>query len=235
MATTGSVDAFTSCTIVSNRPVSGRDRPVPNRASTTRSQAETSEACSSHSCSLPISTRVWPRRPRMSRLMRASPLTSAARPTRNTATSWPAWSSVRATTNPSPPLLPGPHSTAMRLSARSSTRSSSVATTCRPAHSISTSDPMPMSSMVMRSASRICAALSTRMAPECYHCGARPGPRAGVANRVQPGRLPRRRATRYDRRQCPPWSTSTGASPASATPSSRSSITGSCSAKASTR
>src|SRR5262252_7137942 len=38
-----------------------------------------------------------------------------------------------------------------------------AATTCRPAFSMSTSDGMPMSSMVRRSASRICAAFRTRI------------------------------------------------------------------------
>ena len=50
-------------------------------------------------------------RPRTSRLIRASPLTSATLPSRKTPTSMPRCASVRATTKPSPPLLPRPHST----------------------------------------------------------------------------------------------------------------------------
>ena len=76
----------------------------------------------------------------------------------------PACSSVRATTKPSPPLLPVPQRTATRSSGRSSKRCWSVETTCRPAHSISTGDGIPISSIVTRSASRICWALRTRMA-----------------------------------------------------------------------
>src|SRR5262245_8509253 len=43
---------------------------------------------------------------------------------------------------------------------------SMAATTWRPAFSISTSDGIPMSSIVRRSASRICAVLSTRMSSQ---------------------------------------------------------------------
>ena len=95
--------------------------------------------------------------------MRASPRTSATRPIRKTETSTPRCSSVRATTKPSPPLLPRPHSTATCRSSRSPCIASIAATTWRPAFSISTSDGMPMSSIVRRSASRICAAFRTRI------------------------------------------------------------------------
>ena len=86
---------------------------------------------------------------------------------RNTETSTPRCSSVRATTNPSPPLLPRPHSTATRPSSRSLWTASIAATTWRPAFSISTSDGMPISSIVRRSASRICAAFRTRIDRYC--------------------------------------------------------------------
>src|SRR5207342_1260658 len=64
-------------------------------------------------------------------------------------------SSVRATTKPSPPLLPRPHSTATLRSLRSANIASMAATTWRPAFSIRTIAGMPISSMVRRSASRI--------------------------------------------------------------------------------
>jgi hypothetical protein len=67
----------------------------------------------------------------------------------------PRWIIVRATTNPSPPLLPRPQSTATLRSTRSLCTASIAATTWRPAFSIRTSDGMPMSSIVRRSASRI--------------------------------------------------------------------------------
>jgi hypothetical protein len=64
---------------------------------------------------------------------------------------------------PSPPLLPRPQTTPTRLVARSSNAASIAATAWRPAFSMSTIDGMPMSSIVRRSASRICSVLSTRM------------------------------------------------------------------------
>ena len=88
---------------------SGRCRRSRRRSAT---QSLTSEKCSSHAWLSAISTTVRPRRPRISRLMRASPRTSATRPIRNTDTSTPRCSSVRATTKPSPPLLPRPQRTA---------------------------------------------------------------------------------------------------------------------------
>jgi hypothetical protein len=99
-------------------------------------------------------------------LVRASPRTSATRPSRNTDVSTPRCTSVRATTNPSPPLLPRPHSTPTWLDARSSNAASIAATACRPAFSISTIAGMPISSIVRRSASRICWVLSTRIGGE---------------------------------------------------------------------
>jgi hypothetical protein len=69
---------------------------------------------------------------------------------------------VRATTNPSPPLLPRPQSTATRMVSRFSNDASMAATTWRPAFSMSTIDGMPMSSIVRRSASRIWRVLNTR-------------------------------------------------------------------------
>jgi hypothetical protein len=47
--------------------------------------------------------------------------------------------------------------------ARSSNAASIAATACRPAFSISTMDGMPTSSIVWRSASRICCVFSTRI------------------------------------------------------------------------
>ena len=143
-------------------------KPVPTMASTIRSHSEISLKCSSHSCALVISTTVRPMLPRISRLVRASPRTSATLPSRNTAASTPRCTSVRATTNPSPPLLPRPQITPTRLVARSSNAASIAATACRPAFSISTIEGMPMSSIVRRSASRICSVFSTRIACRAY-------------------------------------------------------------------
>ena len=121
-----------SATTVSIMPPSADFRPVPKIASTISVHWEISEKCSSQVCSSPISTTVTPRRPRMSRLVRASPRTSATEPMTKTAASTPRWISVRATTNPSPPLLPRPHRTPTRPSSRASYAASIAATTCRP-------------------------------------------------------------------------------------------------------
>ena len=119
-ATTGMLEALTSAATVSSMPASGDLRPVPKIASIIRSHCEISEKCRSQACSSEISTTVRPRRPRISRFSRASPLMAAIVAMTNTDTSTPRWYSVRATTNPSPPLLPGPQSTATCLSGRSS-------------------------------------------------------------------------------------------------------------------
>src|SRR5688572_14004115 len=68
--------------------------------------------------------------------------------------------STRAATKPSPPLLPGPHTTA---TCPRSPSSISIATcaTARPAVSISVNAGMPMSSIVARSSARISAAVTT--------------------------------------------------------------------------
>src|SRR3954453_20303207 len=110
--TTGMPDVLTSAITDSMKPDTGAFRPVPKIASTISVQSLTSEKCSSHAWLSATSTTVRPRRPRISRLTRASPRTSPTLPIRNTATSTPRCTSVRAITNPSPPLLPRPQSTA---------------------------------------------------------------------------------------------------------------------------
>src|SRR6476661_5355518 len=137
-------------------------------ASTINSHSDTSLKCSSHSCAFVTSTTVTPTRPRISRFVRASPRTSTTLPSRNTIASMPRCASVRATTKPSPPLLPRPHRTPTRLDARSSNAASMAATACRPAFSMSTIEGIPTSSIVCRSASRICCVLRTRMYCVCY-------------------------------------------------------------------
>ena len=118
--TTGTSSVLRSATTVSSSPASGGLSPVPTIASMTRPQPPTSDECSSHDWSSATSTASTPSRPRMSRFSRASPVTLATGPRTNTDTSTPRWARVRATTKPSPPLLPRPHSTAMRRLSRSS-------------------------------------------------------------------------------------------------------------------
>ena len=78
IATTGMPDALTSATTVS---MQARDRRVEPGAEDARRRSacsrEISEKCSSHAWLSAISTTVRPSRPRISRLMRASPRTSA--------------------------------------------------------------------------------------------------------------------------------------------------------------
>src|SRR5688500_5678352 len=191
MATIGMSDALTSAMTVSSMPVTAVLSPVPKIASTISVHCEISEKCSSQLCSSAISTTVTPRRPRMSRLMRASPRTSPREPTTKTAVSMPRCSSVRATTKPSPPLLPRPQRTATRPASCSSYADSIAATTWRPAFSISTSDGIPISSMVKRSASRICAAVRMRIRWDVTEASSR---RTFSSRRGGPSGPPRLRA-----------------------------------------
>ncbi len=68
---------------------------------------------------------------------------------------YPAVFSRRATARPSPPLLPLPHRMATRPARSSGTRSRSARAMARAALSMSASDGMPISSMAIRSASRM--------------------------------------------------------------------------------
>ena len=166
IATTGFEQAFRSAMMVSTRPVAGLESPVPRIASTIRSAPRTSDPCSSQLAASAISTTSISSARKAPRFTRASPRTSPDTPIRNTDVSMPRSDNVRATTNPSPPLFPLPHSTAMCRLDRSSNVASIEATTCLPAFSISTSDGIPISSVVRLSASRICWLVRTRMNAE---------------------------------------------------------------------
>ena len=69
---------------------------------------------------------------------------------------------TRAATNPSPPLLPGPHTTATWPHGAIWP---AAAATARPAVSISVSPGRPMSSIVARSSALISAAVTTGLIP----------------------------------------------------------------------
>ena len=161
--TIGMPDPLRSATTIWNMPPRGFVKPVPKIASTITSQSEISEKCRFHAGSVGTSTTGRPSRPRMLRFNRASPATSATRARRNTETSMPRCFRARATTKPSPPLLPRPHTTVIRRFGRSSKVVSMAVTTWRAAFSISTIDGIPRSSIVRRSASRICAPFNMRM------------------------------------------------------------------------
>ena len=167
--TIGAGAAFTSSTTARSMPSNGLPSPVPNTASTITSYAAISDPCSAHEALSGTARTRAPMRPRMSRLVRASPRTASGAASRKTVGSTPRPRSRRATTKPSPPLLPRPHSTATRRAPRSS-KADSIASTIRcPACSISTIDGIPISSIVRRSTSRICAASSTRIHSSLVH------------------------------------------------------------------
>ena len=102
-ASTGLPEALTAATTSAATPSSGRARPAPNSASMMRSapaRIVRSTAARRHR----PSARPW--RPHRPSDWRGAP----SRPRR---TRWPRSRSSLAATKPSPPLLPGPHSTAM--------------------------------------------------------------------------------------------------------------------------
>ena len=110
-------------------PPSGRARPAPNRASTT-SGSPSSNARSSGS--IAPSHRAA--------TAAASPLRRSRAPISPRRTGQPASASSRAATKPSPPLLPGPHSTE---TGRVPQRRTIASATARPAFSINVSPGVP--------------------------------------------------------------------------------------------
>ena len=123
--------------------------PVPRSASTTTS-ARVSRARRTPSTTSMPSFRA------MSWFRRASGGSLRASPASRHSTSQPAVCRCRATTNPSPPLLPAPQTTAARPPAPSRMISSAAA---RPARSISTAPGMPKPSIAAASTARISSAV----------------------------------------------------------------------------
>ena len=124
MDTTGTPAVDTARTISSG---TGRDRPAPNSASTISPAPVTSTPCST----APV---------QRAAIVAASPLSASRGPSSARRTGHPQRLRYRATTKPSPPLLPGPHSTSTGLAPKRRTISSATA---RPARSISSSDGTP--------------------------------------------------------------------------------------------
>ena len=124
-------------------------KPVPRRASTTTS------ARLSRARRTPSTTAI-PRRLAMSWFRRASGGSFRTSPASRHSTSQPAACRWRATTNPSPPLLPAPQTTAA-LPEPPRRRISSAA--ARPARSMSTAPGMPSSPMARASTARISSAV----------------------------------------------------------------------------
>ena len=154
--------SFKSRTTSSRKPSSGFESPVPRMASIsnvvplrppfTRCQAAESSAVSGAPDAI-----------RRSRLTAASPFTffgSASNMTRGVS---PCSRSRRATTRPSPPLFPRPHTMAIFCPPSGAKRSARNSSTPRPAFSISVRLGTPYRSVVMRSMRCICAAVSIFM------------------------------------------------------------------------
>ena len=121
------------------------EKPVPSSASTTAAAPSRAPAVKGAGAGPG----------RRARFSAGSPLSSAGSPVSSTSTSRPPVRSTRAATRPSPPLLPLPHTTAIRPpGARCATTSARPA----PARSMRSSDGIPRSSIAQASTARICAA-----------------------------------------------------------------------------
>ena len=208
-----------------DEPDIGALRPVPKIASTISVQSVTSDTCSSHAWLSATSTTVMPSRPRISRFVRASPRTSDTRPIRKTDTSTPRCDQ-RARDDEAVAAVVAAAAQHGHLAVERGRRTSPPWR--RPPGGrrspSARATEMPMSSIVRRSASRICAALST--ASEESYPKVRLKPDTTSLQR-------RMHAVRF--RAWLPLSTSTDACPIRSTPSCPSSITGFSTARASTR
>ena len=129
-ATTGLADALMAATTSAATPSSGRESPAPNSASMMTS-APAIVPASSGSAS-----------PHRAAISAASPLSASRAPSRPSRTAKPRSRNSRAATNPSPPLLPGPQTTAIEGPAPAASAMAASAT-ARPAFSIRTSPGTP--------------------------------------------------------------------------------------------
>src|SRR5665213_2686536 len=145
-ATTGRSRAFSAPIISAAMPPTARVRPAPNSASTT------SPAPSS--APMPSGSTVPGQRDAANA---ASPFSPARSPSSASRTAQPRSARMHAATNPSPPLFPGPHSTA---TGRGGHRRLIASATARPALSISTAPATPPA-IVSRSASPICRGVNS--------------------------------------------------------------------------
>ena len=155
-----------------SEPSTSRESPAPNTASTMHAAPRNTSGSSlatgpSHRAAISA----------------ASPVSAARSPSSATRTSQPPAFSSRAATKPSPPLLPGPHSTAIRAPGAAMLAAS--AATARPAFSISVRLGTPAST-ARRSARAISSVASNScplMVPDyhaatlqrCHRTRSRPG------------------------------------------------------------
>ncbi len=136
-------------------PFTGGLNPVPRMASTSRSQfprLRDDSACNS----VTVCTMIG-RTGSRSNIVAASPFSSDGAASSSTSTTRPARCNRRAATKPSPPLLPLPHTMAMRSALLKFSKMNCA--TAVPAFSIKVSEGTPNFSVVTRSISRISAAV----------------------------------------------------------------------------
>ena len=185
--------AFAASTTARAWSVSSRASPAPNSASTTKSRPSRTAADSGVTGPA-----------QRAAMAAASPFSASIPPSNATAASQPAAARWRATTKPSPPLLPGPHRTATGHGAK---RARISRATAAPAASIRRTPGMPpaiaaaSAAAISATLSNACAFLSSAIASPirgrggAQWSGARPrrrGPRAAPARRRT---WPRRSAT----------------------------------------
>jgi hypothetical protein len=178
---------------------SGRVSPVPKAASTSRSgPADPSSPITGAKRSSSSATgAVSPISPQRSRFVRASGGNFSGSPNRNAFTVQPSPRRSRATTKPSPPLLPGPQITTARRGASSPGPASSgqvsriASTTPWPARSIRSRPVVRSDAMASCSVSRISAAVRSCILTSSdsfahVFCACRPNFHNSSANSVRP-------------------------------------------------
>ncbi len=159
MAILKAASEFAASMTCARAPSTFRVRPVPKTASTTQSNPRNRSG-----------GRSWPsattRNGKADNVPKqiAGSLDSVPTVHRTTVTSNPRSARCLATTKPSPPLFPGPHSTATVRRCRAAISAATIRAHPAPALSIKTMLGIPMSSMVIRSSSRMVAAVTRVMA-----------------------------------------------------------------------
>ena len=159
-ATTGQDAAFSAATAAPIAPRGAPVAPVPNSASTATSAVRSNRRTAARS---EVRITGMPIRLQTSWLVRASGDSRESGPTSTVRTSSPALRRWRATTKPSPPLLPGPQTIVARRAA--GWRCSTSWAAARPARSISTAPGMPRPSIAAASSERISAASGSATVP----------------------------------------------------------------------
>ncbi len=176
--------AFISAIASAYSPLTGGRKPVPRMASIKTSASRTARAASVFNCSFFDTPTAG--MGSLVNISAASPRNSERSASNRMRTSRPASCSLRAATNPSPPLFPLPQITPMRLAEGYSDATN--AATAVPAFSIRVSEGTPKRSLVTRSISRISAAVTIFMA------GPQPFAPTDAVGKIRPWRSDSRQA-----------------------------------------